>query len=297
MKSIWLSKLYNILFFLFVLLLLIFVLNYLANQPKKEYFNNNNNNNNNNYCCVYAYYEKNDLYKTNFQYFLENGLLDNVDYYIIINGNCSVILPDNPNIKILKRENKGFDFGAYSYAIKHMDKKYDYYFFLNTSVKGPYVRDKTKPWIHYFLELFNKPEVKIVGTSINIYHSSIYVVDLDKIYGNKPPHTHIQSMFFCMNNEYFEYLKSKNFFNEEELNNTTDINYVIAHKEFGLSQLALTNNWNINSILPKYRDIDYRRVTQDFNPTSTNGDPYYDGAYFGENINEYDAIFFKNNRF
>ena len=104
-------------------------------------------------------------------------------------------------------------------------------------------------------------------------------------------------MFFCINNEYYQYLKTKNFFNEEELNNAKHIRYIIAYKEFGLSQLALNNNWNINSILSKYKDIDYRKITNDFNPTSKYGDSYYKDGYFGETINPSEAIFFKVNRF
>ena len=41
---------------------------------------------------------------------LKNGILDNVDYYFILNGKCSVNIPEKSNIKVLKRENKGFDF-------------------------------------------------------------------------------------------------------------------------------------------------------------------------------------------
>lgn len=275
------------LFFL-VLLILIFTITYY--NISKIYTENK-------YACLYAYYEKDKMYKDNFLYFLENGLLDNIDYYIILNGKCSINIPQKNNIAVFRRENKGYDFGAYSYAIKNINKEYDYYTFLNTSVKGPYLKDE-KPWIDYFLELFNNPDIKLVGTSINIFPLSTFGgYDLNNLYGNEPPHSHIQSMFFCMDNEYYNFLKTKNFFNEEEMNNTKNLEYVIAHKEFGLSQLALNNNWNINSILPKFKDIDYRKIKKDFNPTSQIGDPYYINAYFGETIDPYEAIFFKVNRF
>ena len=44
-------------------------------------FNDNTNidnfiNTNNKYVCLYAYYEKNDEYKENLIYFLNNGILD-----------------------------------------------------------------------------------------------------------------------------------------------------------------------------------------------------------------------------
>jgi hypothetical protein len=251
----------------------------------------------NKYCCIYAYYEKDDLYKNNFIYFLKNGILENVDYYIIINGKCTIDIPRKENIIIYKRENKGYDFGAFSYLIKKLTKKYDYYFFLNTSVCGPYLKDNNKKWIYYFLDLFNK-DVKIVGTSINIYRYNSFIgYDLTKIYNKKNPFTHVQSMFFCIDNEYFNYLNKINFFNEDELNNAPNFKYIIAYKEIGLSQHAIINNWNINSILSKYKDIDYRLVNRDFNDTSKSGDPYYKKSYFGNDIDKYEVIFYKNNRY
>jgi hypothetical protein len=117
-----------------------------------------------------------------------------------------------------------------------------------------------------------------------------------KIYDKKTPFTHIQSMFFCIDKEYFNYLKNINFFNVKELNDAPNLGYIIVHKEMGLSQYALINNWNINCILSKYKDIDYRLVDRDFNNTSQNGDPYYEKSYFGNDIDKYEVIFYKNNR-
>jgi hypothetical protein len=103
-------------------------------------------------------------------------------------------------------------------------------------------------------------------------------------------------MFFALNNESFQYLKSINFFNEDKCNNIKNINEIIYKKEFGLSQYILNNGWNINSILPKYRNLDYRILEADINKSSENGDVYYKNAYFGKSIDKYDVIFYKNNR-
>jgi hypothetical protein len=63
-----------------------------------------------------------------------------------------------------------------------------------------------------------------------------------------------------------------------------------------LSQMALKNGWNINSVVPKFADIDYRKVGLDFNPTSRDGEPYCKGCYFGDTFTPYDTVFFKTNR-
>ena len=76
--------------------------------------------------------------------------MDEVDYYFVINGDYSIIFPNKPNIKIYTRENKGYDFGAYSYIV-HKLKRYDYYFFMNTSVKGPYLNNNDKSSQIYLL--------------------------------------------------------------------------------------------------------------------------------------------------
>jgi len=248
-------------------------------------------------CCFYAYYEKNKLYKDNFEYFLNNGLLKNVDYYIIINGKCSVLIPKKNNIIVFQRENIGYDFGAFSYAIQRVHKNYYYYFFLNTSVIGPLWKDNyKKDWTIPFLKLFNK-DVVLVGTSINILtNDNVGIYDLKKIYGKNGPYSHVQSMFFCINNKYYDYLKKINFFNESEMNNAPKLLYIIAYKEIGLSQIAIKNGWNINSILSKYKDLDYRTLTKNINFSSGSGDPYYKGRYFGNSIDKYEAIFYKNNR-
>jgi hypothetical protein len=103
-------------------------------------------------------------------------------------------------------------------------------------------------------------------------------------------------MFFCIDKKYFDYLKTIHFFNEEEINNMASITDVILHKEIGLSQHALKNNWNINCILDKYKNVDYINLKNDINPTSNSGDPYYENSYFGKTIDKYDVIFWKNNR-
>ncbi len=262
-----------------ILLFLIFYnLDYFSNTVKT----------NNIYVCMFAYYEKNDMYKENLNYFIQNGIYNDVDYYIIVNGSCTVNIPNKPNLHVIYRENKGYDFGAWNYCINNiLDKKYEYYVFLNSSVRGPYL-DKNKNWLVEYLKLFNTRDVKLVGSSINILNYYNHAVA--EIYKHNGPYTHVQSMFFILNKEGFEFLKNIQFFNKTYDN----FNEVIIYKEIGMSQLILKNNWNINCILSKYRDYDYRKVKQNFNPTGS--DPYLNNTYFGKTIKPHEVIFYKNNR-
>lgn len=233
---------------------------------------------------MYAYYEKNEAYKNNLRYFLKHGILPCVDYYIIVNGKCTIDLKNLPrNVSVLYRDNVGYDFGAWAHALKRIrGRRYTYYIFLNSSVKGP-----TRPdWLQEFMNLFDKPDVKLVGTTINVH---------------TPPHatrvlSHVQSMFFILHSDALEYLKSRGFF--DNFDNYT-FNEVIANGEVKMSTEILQNNWNINCIVKGYRGRDYRKVTHNFNSHADRylGDPYFIGAYFGDTIKPDDVIFFKTNRF
>ena len=158
-------------------------------------------------CCLYAYYEKNDTYKENLLYFLEHGApLVDMDYYIIINGTCTLEIPRKKNIHVYSRENKGYDFGAYSFMIHRLKKKYDYYFFMNSSVRGPYMKSHGSSWATPFLNLLNG-DTRLVGTSINIYpYPTLYQYDLSQLFGVKTVYSHVQSMFFVMDHVLFTLL-------------------------------------------------------------------------------------------
>lgn len=248
---------------------------------------------NNSIVCLFAYYEKNDEYKKNLQYFLNHGIMDNIDYYFIINGECTVEIPtDLPNIRVVRRKNQGFDFGAWQYVIKkYLTYDYDYYIFVNSSVRGPYM-DNRPPgsWLDPFLALFETgKDVKLVGTSINVFTPE------STRYDHPPPYSHVQSFFFVLNQEGFHFLLNKGFFNDEsQLNQETDIQNIVEQKEIKMSYLILQNGWNINCLLDKYRDKDYRNIRANMNPSGQ--DPWYPGAYFGTSITPKDTIFYKGYR-
>lgn len=244
----------------------------------------------NKYVCIYAYYEKNEEYKSNLDFFLKHGILDNVDYYIVINGNSTVEIPENiENITVLKRENNGFDFGAWSYALPKLEKDYDYYVFINSSVIGPYITDEDKKnnrnWLQKFLELFNTPDVRLVGTTINMY------TDI-----NNKLLTHVQSMFFVLDKLGIDYLKSNYFFEEEIINNMKQINEIVFNMEIGMSQQILNNGWNINCIVPNYRDQDYRILTKNINIPDHITDVVYKNRFFGRSLQPEEVVFYKKYR-
>jgi hypothetical protein len=236
----------------------------------------------NKYVCLYVYYEKNDDYRNNFVFFLNNGILDYVDYYFIINGIHSITIPERNNIKVIYRQNIGYDFGGWSYGLTKINQIYDYYIFINTSVIGPYLEINDSDWLQKFMKLFNTNDVKLVGSTINILN---------------PPHqTHVQSMFFILHRDGLELLNSKNFFNEAEINNL-NFHKLIINKEILLSQHILKNNWNINCIVPHYRDLDYRYINENINQPKEISDVVFKNCFFGRTLTPHEMVFYKKWRF
>ena len=250
-----------------------------------------------NIACLYAYYEKNEAYRRNLEFFLQHGLLPHVTYYIIINGTCSATVPRQKNVTVFHRENAGFDFGAYDYVLSLVVmSSFDYVFFLNTSVRGPYLDlVPSGDWTQPFIDLLKKnADTKLVGTSINVLDSWSadwrlpYLLLGDQ---EKALHPHVQSMFFAVDKECLRFLRSKNTFSVGPSDTMASI---IGRIEIGMSYNVLANGWNIDCVLPGYTGLDYRTMTSNPNPSST--DPYNLNTYFYTTIKPADVIFFKTNR-
>ncbi len=253
---------------------------------------------NNKIVFYYCYYERGEQCKENLNFFLKNALLDDVDYFFVINGTCSVTFPEKRNLFVFQRENCGYDFGGYAYLLQKFDfSGYNYHFFCNTSVKGPFLPPSMscKKWTEPFLNLL-KDDVKIVGTTINVLNGPYFDhLNSKYLHNKRRAIPSIQSMMFVIDKQCFDFLNKKDFFNFEEICRLS-FEELIAYKEVNLSILILDNGWNIDCIAPKYQGKDYRLIDQDFNPTSRSGDPVYPGAYFGATLHPYDVIFFKTNR-
>ena len=76
---------------------------------------------------------------------MKNGVCKNSDifYIFIIVGNTySVQFPEQSNIKIIPRENIGYDFSSWKIALESIDiNNYDRFIFMNDTVCGPIYLD------------------------------------------------------------------------------------------------------------------------------------------------------------
>jgi len=232
---------------------------------------------------LYATHEIN----RNMLYFYRNGYIDNpkYDFYFIINNDTDVIFDKNKsNIKIIKRENWGLDFGAWSYALflkennNELYKQYKYFIFINSTVRGPFLpswydQNKHNYWPDLFINKLDE-NVKLVGPSIGFHSHSPYISS--SIFA-----TDIVGLNLAINNGIFNISK------------TMSKDYIIEQCEIKLSRIIIDANFNIKCFLKYYDNIDLKEFKLRDNCVFCH---QKNNHYYGININPYEVIFMKENR-
>ena len=210
---------------------------------------------------------------------------NNFDFIFIINNKYINI--DNLNIpnyvKIIFRDNIGYDFGAWSEGLltNNLYKHYDSFIFINSSVYGPCMEiDDIRKWPDILLNGLNYNNVKLFGTTINCIN------DVQNL-------SHVQSMVFCMDLETLKYLISKNIFSITNFDNT--LQETIINKEIRMSREIINNNWNIGCLHTYYKDIDFT-FRNNNRQIQFLGDLCYKNNFYGRTIHPYEILFVKGNR-
>jgi hypothetical protein len=232
----------------------------------------------------YVYYNSQQAnYNLSFFVKKEMRLRDNVDYILVINGyDCPVALPTIDNLKVIKRENTGYDFGGHFVAlnyIKEHNKKYDYFFFMNSGVCGPiipnYLNDNTH-WSTYFIRKIND-KVKLVGTTICcLPHTD------DGGYGPK-----VEGFFFVTDVKGLRIL-----FEEKTIFKIHESKYsAIVYGEYGLSNCILKHGYSIDCMISKYQGIDWTDK-KNWN-MNNNKHPSRKNSFYSNSLIPYELIFHK----
>ena len=222
-------------------------------------------------------------YDKNVQFFIDNGVFkdDNIDFIFIINDPIlKVNCPDY--VKVINRENKGYDFGAWSEGLltNNLYKNYNTFIFINSSVIGPIMPPYYKgKWTNIFLNGLSG-NIKLYGSLINPYGwTSIH-------------EPHVQSYAFCTDKEALQVLINNKIFSMT--NQINDWKEVIAEKEIKMSTVILDNGWNIGCIFIHYKNIDFRKVNKDkayYTPLLLGN--LTTNKYYNEYIHPYEILFIK----
>ena len=245
---------------------------------------------------IYHYFEKDASYRDNLAHFLLFGVQEENDYVIVVSDTHSLELPMLPNVRYVFTKPMRSDFGGYAQLLNEglSISPYDFIFFINTSVRGPFILPYSRQsWTQILLEQM-APDVGMVGTSIctlkiDFRHSMAYQAR----FGGTPPYSHVQTMAYVLRRAALEKIIADGFYQEER---DTDKSLAIENYEIHLSQLVLAQGWNLRCLLPEFNRTDYRRPHQNPNPSSTVGDPNEVLGYFGRSIHPYEGIFVKTNR-
>jgi hypothetical protein len=230
---------------------------------------------------AYVFHEYNDRVKQ----FIKDATFkdDEVDFLFIAN-NKTIEFEIPSYAEKIQRDNIGYDFGGWSEALLTGDryKKYDYFICVNSSVVGPFIPSYCRGrWTDIYIYGL-KDNVKLFGSTINTIEQP-------------RTNSHVQSYIFSMDKETLEFLIKANIFSLTNLANTFE--EAIWNKEVEMSRKIIGNGWNIGSLLPCYRDVDFtfsKKSPEEYNITYFN-DLMYE-PYRGPIWNEHQLVFIKGNR-
>ena len=185
--------------------------------------------------------------------FIENGIFfhPDVDFLFVCNDPTfdfdTLKLPYF--VKTTRRENTGFDYGAFSHGVLENDryKYFDNFIMLNSSCIGPCLPSYFKgKWTDIFIDGL-KNDIKIFGSMINTM-------------GDPLTGSHVQSFVFAMDKETLIFLINRNIFSMKKLyEKQVDC---VLQQEVLMSQLVIQNGWNIRCVHPGFKDVDFSFKTK-----------------------------------
>lgn len=227
---------------------------------------------------VYVFHQ----YNTRVEYFINNAIFkdNDIDFSIVCNNkNLTFYHPDY--VDVFYRDNKGMDFGAWGeYILKdNKYKNYDNFIFVNSSVIGPYLKNKIK-WTDIYLNGL-EGNVKLFGSTINCI--------------DNPYQAHVQSYIFSMNIKTLNFLIDCNIFSLEYEKTKIE---VVFNKEVLMSRKIIDNGWNIGCLLNHYKNIDFtfnQKKPENFRFHFFKND-LMNESFYNVFWKEYDLIFIKGNR-
>lgn len=228
---------------------------------------------------IYAYYETDDS-RRNLGFFCRHGITQDKDrqHVIVVNGACTVEdqIPKFENVKVLKRDNTGFDFGAWAHAFRHVQRdQFDYFILLNSSVTGPFLpsyQDASR-WPERFTAMLND-RVKLAGITINVFHG-------DPI---------VQSMVLATDKIGIELLFNNGMFTDNDKDDTKDA--VIYGREIPSSLIVMRAGFALDCLATTHSKRTITTLKRNIM-----GDIIIPHGYFASyTLEPYDLCFFKTNR-
>lgn len=229
------------------------------------------------------------IFNERVKHFLEYAIFydSNIDFILISNDkNNKFEVPANVKsvVRTLFRDNIGYDFGGWSDALlqNNLYENYDKFIFVNSSTIGPfmpsYYNDK---WTDIYINGL-QDNIKLFGSTINTCYDPLHK-------------SHVQSYIFSMDKNTLQYLINCEIFSMTNYAKT--MHEAVWNKEVLMSRKIIEKKWNIGSLLPYYKNIDFTFITK--SPEEC-GIQFLGDVMWNQNINvlwnKYELVFIKGNR-
>ncbi len=232
---------------------------------------------------MYAFHNLNE----NLLFFIKHAIINSSNIFYLFIGNCKPItlnLPSYVNIKIVFRDNVGYDFGAWSYGLFHVNDikmdEFDYFMFINQTAKGPFLPSYYKgSWVDIFTDMINDT-TKLVGTTMGFYNSTAYVQSMLLATDEVGLHIGVQEGIF-----------SPNIIDETHTS-------IVINKEVRYSNMILKHNFNINCTMKLFHNLNFLQEKDTICKLwkLKHYDVNHPYGYIGTSLDPYDVVFLKTNR-
>ena len=276
----------------------------------------------------FAYYEGREGARENLQYFLRAGIDASqpgdgpISYGFVINGfDCSEPIPtDRNDIVVLKRANKGFDYGAHMALLRYIAQAgvkayrgemavelwdfgsesqqltaaqlpFDKYVFLNAGMRGPFLPaywPKSLSWTRVYLDKLS-PSVKLVGNSIACLPESDPCVrggpgiePNPECYGPK-----VEGYAWATDQVGLQVLLDR----KTVFQSHPDKVSAILNGEYGMNTAIFKAGYTIDSLLLAYQGLDWTNRSNW--GCNDNQHPSRSGTYFGVTQHPLETVFVK----
>lgn len=206
---------------------------------------------------LYSFSDTDPEYRDNLRHFVKHGVLPGNDYIFVLNGPTAFALPELPkNARYLRHDNVCYDWGSYGWALNRIGgwTGYRRYFFVNSSVRGPFVPAYSRrTWTDAMASMLS-PRVKLAGSTIsceNGPHVQSYAVVTDVVGLDVMRDA---GVFVCR----------------------TSLADVVKRSEIEASRAVLAAGYSIDCLMARYAGVDWTdaanwRCNGKKNPTQAGG--------------------------
>ncbi|GAX76065.1 hypothetical protein CEUSTIGMA_g3508.t1 [Chlamydomonas eustigma] len=216
---------------------------------------------------VYLFAANDPEYMDNLKFFVHEAIRDDeksCDYIIILQDYkieheeeaSASQLPELPsNAKYVRHANECYDWGTFGWLLRssHVNiKGYTYFFFINSSVRGPFLPAYARGNVHWTLPFINrlKGDTKLVGPTISCEGSPLN----GDVRGKWRRNPHVQSYALATDRVGLRLLmRDRTVFHCHQSRWNT-----IYYSELGSSAAVLAAGYNIDSFMTRYQGVDWR---------------------------------------